>query len=208
MKIVRGWVFALVLAALVSGIAIYGGLVVRNGFSARTRPSAAETFLARHLRRWGTPSRALDLKSPMPQDEETVGHGRNHWADHCATCHANNGSGDTEIGRSLYPPVPDMRKAETQSLSDGELYYIIRNGVRLTGMPAWGNPADVDTDHETWALVAFIRHLPQITSQEENAMKEVNPKTAAERQEEQEENDFLNGKTTKEISHEDSHKVH
>jgi mono/diheme cytochrome c family protein len=127
--------------------------------------------------------------------------GRNHWADHCATCHANNGSGETEIGRNLYPKAPDMRQRETQSLSDGELYYIIRNGVRMTGMPAWGEPEAGDSDHETWILVLFIRHLPQVTAEEEKAMEKFNLKSAAEREEEEQEEDFLNGTTPKEITH-------
>ena len=59
-------------------------------------------------------------------------------ADHCATCQANGGSGQTEIGQNLYPKAPDMRLPRTQNLRDGEIYYIINNGVRLTGMPAWG----------------------------------------------------------------------
>ena len=102
---------------------------------------------------------------------------------------------ETAIGKNLYPKTPDMRGPETQSLSDGELYYIIRNGVRMTGMPAWGNAEDGDHDHETWMLVLFIRHLPQLTADEERAMEKLNPKSAAEREEEQEEEDFLNGKT-------------
>jgi len=59
-----------------------------------------------------------------------------HFADHCAICHANNGSGNTEIGRNLYPKAPDMRLPQTLNLTDGELYYTIHNGIRLTGMPA------------------------------------------------------------------------
>ncbi len=43
------------------------------------------------------------------------------------------------MGRNMYPPAPDMRLAETQQMTDGELFYIIQNGVRLTGMPAWGS---------------------------------------------------------------------
>ncbi|MEO7144714.1 MAG: c-type cytochrome [Bryobacteraceae bacterium] len=62
---------------------------------------------------------------------------RAHWADHCAACHANNGSGDTAMGKHTYPPTPDMRQAETQNLTDGELFYIIQNGSRLTRMPSW-----------------------------------------------------------------------
>ena len=106
------------------------------------------------------------LEESAAATPEMLEHGRNHWADHCATCHANNESGDTMIGKNFYPKAPDMRLPPTQSLTDGELYYIIRNGVRMTGMPAWGNPQDGDLDHETWMLVLFIRHLPQVTSEE------------------------------------------
>jgi mono/diheme cytochrome c family protein len=151
----------------------------------------------------GIPARAKHLKNPIPANAEMVEHGRNHWADHCATCHANNGSGETEIGRNLYPKAPDIRGPETQSLSDGELYYIIRNGVRMTGMPGWGNPQDGDYDHESWMLVQFIRHLPQLTADEEEVMKRLNPKSVAERKEEQEEDDFLYGKTP--TQHEQEH---
>ena len=62
-----------------------------------------------------------------------IAEGRDHFADHCATCHANDGSGNTEMGRGLYPKAPDMRLPATQNLSDAELFYIIENGVRLTG---------------------------------------------------------------------------
>jgi hypothetical protein len=86
-----------------------------------------------------------------------------------------------------------MRNAETQSLSDGELYYIIRNGVPLTGMPAWGDPRLGNSDSQTWALVSFIRHLPTLTPAEVAGMQKLNPKSATEREEEQEEEDFLNG---------------
>jgi mono/diheme cytochrome c family protein len=122
-----------------------------------------------------------------------LAHGRNHWADHCASCHANNGSGQTPMGMGLYPKPPDMRGPATQSLSDGELYYVIRNGVRMTGMPSWGRPEEGDHDQDTWMLVLFIRHLPQLTAAEEAEMEKFNPKSAAERDEEQAEDDFLNG---------------
>ena len=85
-----------------------------------------------------------------------------HFADHCASCHGNDGRGKTEIGQNLYPKAPDMWGEETQKLSDGELFYIIKNGVRLTGMPAWGKDTPKD-DRQSWHLVAFIRHVPWIT---------------------------------------------
>ncbi len=115
---------------------------------------------------------------------------RAHFADHCAICHANNGSGKTEIGPNLYPKASDMRLPQTQDLTDGELYYTIHNGIRLTGMPAWGTD---EKDEDSWKLVLFFRHLPRLTAVEEREMEALNPKAPEEKQEEQEEEQFLNG---------------
>jgi hypothetical protein len=96
----------------------------------------------------------------------------------------------TEMGQKLNPRVPDMRAAETQNLSDGELYYIIENGVRFTGMPAWGTGGT--NDHDTWHLVLFIRHLPNTTNEDMQDMQNSNPRSPAEMKEEELENEFLN----------------
>ena len=202
MRLASIWAIVVAIAAIVVGAGIYSVRLIQYGFSAREKPTLLEASLVRKARRWAIPSKAKHLENPMRANAEMLEDGRNHWADHCATCHANNGSGETGIGRSLYPKAPDMRGSETQSLSDGELYYIIRNGVRMTGMPAWGRAEDGDFDHETWMLVAFIRHLPQLSAEEEKAMEKFNPKSAAEREEEQTEEDYLNGKTPKEATHE------
>ena len=106
--------------------------------------------------------------------------------------HTNDGSGNTEMGRGLYPKAPDMREANTQSLSDGELFYIIHNGIRLTGMPAWGD-SPPEEDQDSWKLVHFIRHLPKISQEELEEMKKLNPKSPQEKEEEQEEEKFLQG---------------
>jgi len=127
----------------------------------------------------------------MQATPDVLREGMAHWADHCASCHGNNGSGETMYGKTMYPRPPDMRLAPTQELSDGELYYTIKNGVRLSGMPAFGEPGDDDID--SWKLVAFIRHLPKLTEQEELQMEQLNPKTPEELQEEREEQQFLNG---------------
>jgi hypothetical protein len=94
-------------------------------------------------------------------------------------------------GKTMYPRPPDMRLKDTQEMSDGELYYTIKNGVRLTGMPAFGDPGDDDV--ASWKLVVFIRHLPQLTFAEESEMQRLNPKSPEEIQEEKEEEEFLNG---------------
>lgn len=178
-----------------AGIGIFAYLwVIRlsGGFSAREHPSAMEALMARTTRRLAIPGEASKVKNPVTcSDDVLLQEAREHWADHCAFCHANNGSGDTEVGRNLYPKPPDMRKAPTQALSDGELYFAINNGIRLTGMPAWGEPGTGDQD--SWKLVCFIRHLPKMTDAEMEQMEQMNPKTPMELREEQEEREFLEG---------------
>ena len=182
----------LVIAFGIVGALTYGGVLVHHGFSAREEPSHIEAWTARRVRMMAIPSSARTLENPVPRSPEAIHEGMQHFADHCANCHANNGSGDTEIGRNLYPKAPDMRAAGTQNLSDGEIYYIIENGIRLSGMPAWGKPNDPN-DEESWKLVHFIRHLPSLTAEEEQMMRQWNPVSPQEKQSEREEDEFLNG---------------
>lgn len=188
----------LIVIAIVGAGAVYATVLVRRGFSARDNPSWIEAFAAGIAKRLAVPA-SYRLKNPYPPTAENVREGEEHFADHCATCHGNDGSGDTLFGRGLYPKPPDMRSADTQNKSDGELYYTIVNGVRLSGMPAFGSGSESASggegtgDPENWKLVLFIRHLPQITSEELEEMKKLNPKTEADRAEEQQEEEFLNG---------------
>lgn len=187
----KGKLLLMVVLGVLTVVGAYAYTLVRRGIGTRTPPSHLETFLGRFMFRLAIPASARTEKNPWKATPDVLAAGRAHWADHCATCHGNDGSGNT-IGQNLYPPAPDMRQASTQNLSDGELYYVIRNGVRLTGMPAWGNPA-FKRDDESWHLVVFIRHLPQITAPELEEMKRLNPKAEADREEEKREEDFLNG---------------
>ena len=195
----RWKIVLLVVIALFAAGAIYATVLVRRGFSARENPSWVEAFAAGIAKSLAVPA-TYRLKNPYAPTAENVREGEEHFADHCAICHANDGSGDALFGKGLYPKPPNMRDADTQNKSDGELYYTIENGVRLSGMPAFGPPSgsisgkDQPTgDAETWKLVLFIRHLPQITSEELEDMKKLNPKTEADRAEEQQEEEFLNG---------------
>jgi mono/diheme cytochrome c family protein len=114
-----------------------------------------------------------------------------HFADHCASCHANDGSGTTALGKGLFPPAPDMRAAATQSLGDGELFYVIEHGIRFTGMPAWGTGGTAG-ENASWHLVNFIRHLPTLTADELDTMQRMNPRPPAEVRQELDEERFLN----------------
>src|SRR5258708_33897279 len=153
---------SIVVAGLAGGHA-FGWMTIRRGFSARDNPSAMEAYVATAARKLSVPASERDAKNPFAATSEVLSEARSHFADHCATCHGNDGSGKTEIGQNLYPKPPDMRQPETQNLTDGEIYYIIHNGSRLTGMPAWG---DAGKDHASWKLVLFIPHLPHMHPQE------------------------------------------
>jgi mono/diheme cytochrome c family protein len=154
-------VILIVLVGVVSA-AVIGTATIRRGFSARDSPSLVETYVAKTARRLSVPASERNAPNPVAPSLEILSEARAHFADHCAICHGNDGSGKTEIGQNLYPKAPDMRLPQTQNLTDGELYYTIHNGIRLTGMPAWGT--DVK-DEDSWKLVLFIRHLPQLTQQ-------------------------------------------
>jgi mono/diheme cytochrome c family protein len=177
----------------VAGAVAFGWMTIRRGFSARDSPSAMEALVARTARMLSMPASERDAKNPFAPTAEVLGEARTHFADHCATCHGNDGSGKTQIGQNLYPKPPDMRQPETQDLTDGQIYYVIHNGVRLTGMPAWG---DAGKDDDSWKLVLFIRHLPQMNPEEIKEMEQFNPKSAMDLLEEKDEQLFLNeGKT-------------
>ena len=96
------------------------------------------------------------------------------------------------MGKRTYPPAPDMRLPATQQKTDGELFYIIQNGIRLSAMPAWSSGTDRD-EQDSWKLVHFIRHLPQLTAEEKKEMEKLNPKGPDDLKEEQEEERFLKG---------------
>lgn len=177
----------------IAGLALLAGfLLLRGGISARAKPSALEARVARVLRGWAIPRDARAAVNPTPATPAVLAQGLAHFADHCASCHANDGSGQTQLGRSLYPRVPDLRRPTTQRLTDGELFYIIENGVRLTGMPAWGEPG---TAEASWHLVHFIRHLPRLTTEEQARMEALNPRSPEEWRALEEEDAFLRGET-------------
>jgi mono/diheme cytochrome c family protein len=184
---------AVILMGLVLAAGAWGIVsLLQHGLSAREHPPRSEAFVARHLRHIAVPRAARDAANPASPTPEALARARSHFADHCASCHGNDGRGRTTLGENLYPKAPDMTLAGTQGLSDGEIFYIIENGVRFTGMPAWGEAGVHDTT-ESWELVQFIRHLPKITAQELVDMEALNPKTRRQFEEDEERRKFLAG---------------
>jgi len=183
--------------ALLAGIVVLAGLgvvfyIMNTGVSARDRPGTIEMFLARRVRALAIGSRSRDLRNPVDRTPEIVAEGRAHFADHCAACHANDGSGNTVMGRGMWPKAPDMRLAATQDLSDGELFWIIEHGIRFTGMAAWGDGTR-ESEEASWHLVHFIRHLPDLSDPEREEMERLNPKSPDEIRKQIEQEEFLKG---------------
>lgn len=175
-----------------------------TGFSAKTEPHAIEVFLARQIRHLAIPIEQRNSPNPVPLSPDLIKEGLAHFADHCAVCHANDGSGQTPIGKNVYPKAPDLRLSDTQSMSDGELFWVIHNGIRFTAMPAWGE-GDPAQDMDSWKLVHFIRHLSQLTPEELDQMKALNPKTKKDLEEEAAFDQFLQGNDAAAIQPEIGH---
>jgi mono/diheme cytochrome c family protein len=184
---------ALAFLGLVAGAATS---LLHDGLSSRATPNRFEVVVARTARHLAIPSNAQLAQNPILASEEDLRDARLHFADHCAICHGNDGSGQTPFGIGLYPKPPDLRLPATQNLSDGELFWIIENGVRFTGMPGFSNGGEHGGTVDSWKLVHFIRHLPHLTAGERIQMERYNPKGPNDRAEEQRENDFLNGATS------------
>jgi mono/diheme cytochrome c family protein len=183
-SVLKAFLLLLGLVIVVGAIGLW--YFVNSGVSAKEQPGRVEEFVARRVRSMAIARRAASLTNPVAYSAEVIADGRAHFADHCAICHANDGSGKTAIGEGLWPKAPDMRQPPTQNLTDGELFWIIENGIRFTGMPAWSTDSK-EGEEASWRLVHFIRHLPKLTAEEIEEMESLNPKPPSEIRQEIEE---------------------
>ena len=181
-------VLGLAAAAAAAGIAY----VRTTGLRADVSPGATEARVARAVRAFSITADDRNRRNPVPESAATVESGLEHFADHCANCHGNDGSGDTQYGRGLYPRPLDLRAAATQQLTDGELFYVIEHGIRFTGMPAFGT-GQKEGEEASWQLVHFIRHLPRLTESERERMNALNPRSVEDVRQQLEEERFLKG---------------
>jgi predicted CXXCH cytochrome family protein len=159
----------LVLAVLAIAVLICFGLFIRRGFRATTEPSYAEKLAARKIRNFAIPSHSRHEQNPLQASAENLQQGRELFLAHCASCHGVDETGLTPMGTRLYPRVPNLHSSQTQNLTDGEIHYIIQNGVQLTGMPGWGSP-NLEPD-DIWRLVIFIRNIRPLTAPEQQTQQ-------------------------------------
>lgn len=187
-----------ILLIVVFGVLLVGGILLlrlkRYGLSAHDEPTKMEANLARAVRNWAVPSDLRDAKNPLPATPEVLTEAKAHFADHCASCHGNDGKGQTTLGQRLYPHAPDMTLEATQLLSDGQLFAIIENGIRLTGMPGWGE-GTAESARGSWGLVHFVRNLSKLSEADLKEMEKMNPMTIEQFEQMKEEEAFLGGET-------------
>ena len=156
--------FLLALVVVVSIAATVVGILIHRGFNATSEPSKPERIIARSIRNFAIPRSARQERNPLKVSAEDLQAGRQLFLTQCANCHGVDGNGKTPVGSNLYPRVPDLHSPETQSLTDGEIHYIIQNGVQLTGMPAWGTAHQ--PPERIWQLVLYVRSLRQLSTRE------------------------------------------
>jgi mono/diheme cytochrome c family protein len=149
---------ASLLAMVVLGAGLCS-LIIWKGSSAREDAPALEVNVAQWLLHHTVPATLRAMNNPLDirSGSADVGAGHAVYTQKCEICHAYDGSGKSEIGSGEYPRPPDLRNGDVQRMSDGELFYHLKNGIRHTGMPAWTLP-----DRKLWQLSAYLRHLPRI----------------------------------------------
>lgn len=161
------------------GAAVAAQLVLENGFGARDEPNFVDTLVARWWRRLAVPRDEAGARNPLPATAEVLARGKEHYAVDCAACHGSDGRAATRLARGLHPKPPDLTAAATQALQDGEIFWIIQNGVRLSGMPGFGDDS-TERDQEAWEIVHFVRRLPRLSEEEIRQVAVLQPRSPRE----------------------------
>jgi len=170
--VMGGFVAAVVLGLAVPLLALASGLI---DMSASAAPGLFESTLAPWALDRSVAAHAPTVTNPFAQEADALDVGLDHYRENCVICHGAPRVEPGELAEGLNPPVPRLHENGTQAMSDGDLFWIVKNGVRMTGMPAFGG---THTDEEIWKIVAFIRHLPSLTPGETAALAEVTEEEA------------------------------
>lgn len=160
MKFLLGVIFGILLITLGAAAVVYTGAF---DVSATKPPSRMERRFATFALNKAVARRATNRKNPVAATPENLRGGLAHYRENCLVCHGAPGVDPGEIGQGLNPGAPDLTLPRVQGRSDGELFWITSNGIRMTGMPAF---SPTHGENEIWQIVTFLRHLPEITDTE------------------------------------------
>jgi mono/diheme cytochrome c family protein len=151
----KGWIIAVIVILIVAGGAVYG--LVAFNLSALQDPGGTETYIASAFREWYIRRGAGKVSaSTVANDATSIGQGEGLYSMECAQCHGPDGRKPTPVGESMYPRVPNLSSSDTQEMADKELFWVIKNGIRFSGMPGF---AKINTDPEVWQLTYYVRSL-------------------------------------------------
>jgi mono/diheme cytochrome c family protein len=146
------------IAILVVAVIVIGILLMRFNLTALEEPGRLETLVADRGRHFLIHRASRRGIPPPPGDKKaSIASGSVLYGLECGMCHGPDGHAQTPMGKWMYPRAADLTRADVQRYSDDELFWIIQNGIRLSGMPAFGK---VESEQHIWNLVHYVRTLP------------------------------------------------
>ena len=165
MKVLAGILIGIVIVLLGAVLVAWMGVC---DVGAVAPPSKFEQRIANFALKRSVSRRAPRTANPLAASPEVWRAGLAHYKENCVMCHGAPGVEESEFGQGLNPPAPDLTLPAIQKMSDGELFWIVSNGIRMTGMPAF---SPTHKPEEVWTVVAFVRHLPELSDEEQKALK-------------------------------------
>jgi mono/diheme cytochrome c family protein len=159
MKIILSIIFTFVGLAILGIIFIYSGIYnvsaikPETGISKWVLETTSDNSVEHH---------AKGIKVPDLTDSEMIKEGFIHYKEMCQSCHGAPGQKETELAKGLNPPAPDLSESG-QEMSAEELFWVTKNGIKMTGMPAWGK---THSDDKIWAIVAALKKLHETSAGE------------------------------------------
>ncbi|MGH9617648.1 MAG: c-type cytochrome [Acidobacteriaceae bacterium] len=149
----------IILPVLIVGVAIYG--IDHASIGAVGGPGPFETSVAAKARGWYISRAARNVPaSTVVNNASNISAGEGLYGMECASCHGSDGHTPKPIGESMYPRVPSLSSRTVQMLSDKEMFWVIKNAIRLSGMPGF---AKINTDQEIWQITCYVRSLSAAT---------------------------------------------
>lgn len=165
MKFLSGVFFGFAVLLAGGAAAVWAGLF---NTAATAPPSTLERRIAGFALDRSVQRRAPKDASPLKPDPDVLRGGLAHYKAMCVSCHGAPGVDASEAGEGLNPAAPDLSSGKVQKRTDGELFWLVQSGIRMTGMPAFG---PTHKDEEIWKIVAFVRRLPALSPEELRQLK-------------------------------------
>lgn len=163
----RRALFLILIGALIAALMMIFLILPSINWSATRKPGQIESRMADYITSNWVRRHAAKQTNPFRPTPENLRAGQGDFEEHCSTCHGLDGSGENRFEADFYPPVVKLTD-DAQKWSDGELYFIIANGISMTGMPGFGKSHD---PKEIWGMVLWVRHLAQLSPPEKEALE-------------------------------------